>query len=287
MSDSGYSHLMRKSGAYISITLDLSEPVEVTDFARLFAGVGRQFDEYVESAHPSIAGHARIYIKEMRKGSIIADLMAQVQDMIDFMDAVLIVTGFGSLIGWRLKKYISGEKVEGVDKADIADIADMVKAVANDADGKAVIESVEYKNGWWEKSLIIGFDTTQARVALETLESHKRDLDKKEGVDHPRVLMVFERSSIKDAKVHVGSGERVIIESLDKRAKPLIYASAMAERAIKSFTRTTDENIYKKGFVVDVNVELRQGRVVGYRVTHLHDVIDLPEDDDPDTLRIP
>ncbi len=39
-----------------------------------------------------------------------------------------------------------------------------------------------------------------------------------------------------------------------------------------------DENIFKKGFMVDVNVETKGGRPVAYRVTNLHQVIDLPED---------
>ena len=62
------------------------------------------------------------------------------------------------------------------------------------------------------------------------------------------------------------------------KAKALIYGSNSAEQIIKHEIREADDNIYKKGFVVDVNVELREGRVVGYSVTHVHQVVDLSDD---------
>jgi len=34
---------------------------------------------------------------------------------------------------------------------------------------------------------------------------------------------------------------------------------------------------YKKGFIVDVNVQLVGGKPAGYRVTNVHQVIDLPD----------
>jgi hypothetical protein len=37
--------------------------------------------------------------------------------------------------------------------------------------------------------------------------------------------------------------------------------------------------LFRKGFVVDVNVSTIEGRPVAYRVTNVHQVIDLPEDD--------
>jgi hypothetical protein len=52
----------------------------------------------------------------------------------------------------------------------------------------------------------------------------------------------------------------------------------MAEQRIKHEIREADENLFKKGFIVDVNVQTKGGRPVGYRVTNLHQVIDLPEE---------
>jgi hypothetical protein len=92
--------------------------------------------------------------------------------------------------------------------------------------------------------------------------------------------MVFRRSDADSAKVGKRSGELVRIDDLSPRKLPLIYASDMAERQIKHEIAEAEDNIYKKGFVVDVNVELRAERPIAYRVMHLHQVIDLPDDED-------
>jgi hypothetical protein len=41
-------------------------------------------------------------------------------------------------------------------------------------------------------------------------------------------------------------------------------------------TAKADENVFKKGFVVDVNVRSIGGRPIAYAVTNVHQIIDLP-----------
>lgn len=268
---------MSDSGAYITVSLDLKQPVEITDFAKLFAALGEQFDEYIAKHHPDISGKAKIFIKEVRKGSIIADIVPQIRDMIDLMDAVLIVTGFSGLVGWKIKEYVSGRRIGDFRKPDIESVTDMVKSVAHDSDGRATIENVTFEHGVWTRKLSVSFTTSDARQAVKILEAHKLDLEKTESADYTRVTMVFERSSTRDASVGKRSGERVIIDAISDKALTLIYASEMAERQIKREIREADDNVFKKAFVVDVNVELRAGQPIGYRITHVHQVIDLPE----------
>jgi hypothetical protein len=89
--------------------------------------------------------------------------------------------------------------------------------------------------------------------------------------------MVFVQSNVKDTEVGKRTGERVVVENILDRDLPVIYASELAEQRIKHEIREADDNVYKKGFVVDVNVELRNGKPVAYRVTHCHQVVDLPD----------
>ena len=62
------------------------------------------------------------------------------------------------------------------------------------------------------------------------------------------------------------NGERVKTEQVYDRDFPLIYASDLAEQRIKHEIREADDNLFKKGFIVDVNVETMGGRSVAYRV---------------------
>jgi hypothetical protein len=90
--------------------------------------------------------------------------------------------------------------------------------------------------------------------------------------------MLFVQSNIKRPAMEKRTGERVIIEEIAKADRPLIYASELAEQQIKHEMIEADENVYKKGFVVDIYIETKNDRPVAYKVTNLHQVIDLPDD---------
>lgn len=58
-----------------------------------------------------------------------------------------------------------------------------------------------------------------------------------------------------------------------------MYASDLAEQRVKHEIREADDNIYKKGFSVDVSVLYRNARPIVYRILNVHEVVDLPDDE--------
>ncbi|WP_421855895.1 hypothetical protein [Oricola sp.] len=274
-----YSQLMEESKGYLTVRLDIKKPVEIGDFASLFAGMGGQFDAYLREFHPELRGKAQMYVKEVRKGSIVADIFPNVPDLIGYMDNVLIVLGFGALFSKRVRALISGQFIDDAKKSDIKEIGDTIKSVSNDSGGQMKIESVTYEDGVWRRNLEIKFDTKEARAAQRTLEEQKNALDQIEHVDYQRVLMTFERSRKSDTDLDK-TGELVVIGEVNEKPKALIYGSELIEQKIKHEIREADDNIYKKGFVVDANSRLRDGRIVAYVVTQVHQIVDLPDEGD-------
>lgn len=277
-----YSELVAETNAYLTVTLDLVEPVEIEDFSALFAGMGGQFDRYLAEHHPDLKGKAKMFVKEVRKGSIIFDLLAEVQDMIGLMDKALVVGGFAALFSKRVRNLMMGRFIDGASKGDVADIGKTVRALAKDTGGDMKIEKVAYEQtGIWSKKLLLEFNTDQARRAEDTLAEQKKALDAVEHVDYSRVLMTFERSRKSGANVEKPTGELVVIEEASPDPRALIYASELVEQKIKHEIRDAAENVYKKGFIVDANVRLKKGRVIGYAVTAVHQIIDLGDDSQP------
>jgi hypothetical protein len=88
--------------------------------------------------------------------------------------------------------------------------------------------------------------------------------------------MIFRQANVRGAPVGKRTGEWVQIEAISDKELPLIYASDLAEQHIKHEIAEAEDNVFKKGFSVDVNVETRGGRAVAYRVTNIHQVIELP-----------
>lgn len=271
-----------ETDAYLTVTLDLKDPIELGDFGRLFAALGEQFEAHIRRKHPNLKGEARFYIREIKKGSIVADIVPLIRDVFDVMDAVVVVTGFAGVVATIVKTYAKGRRLPDATKKDLENVIDLCRCTAHDRDGRARIQTVKYEQDVLTRRLEVSFDTSEAKSVIVAAEAHKADMDegRTEGADHERVLMVFERSSTRDAALGKRSGERVVIEAVDRKARPLIYASDLAEQRIKHEIREADDNVFKKGFIVDVNVETRNDRPVAYRVTDVHQIFDLPEDDE-------
>ena len=265
---------------HITITLDRSDDViDLVDFAAMFAGLGSQFDNYMKERHPEIHGHARMGIRQMKEGSIIAELAAVVvPQAIAAMDAAVIMRDFMALIKNRYATLSNGRYLEGAKKQDLKDIADSVAAIAKDANAKATYEHREYdETGNLKNEERFSLETVSAKKISEIAEFQRTELDKTEGVDHLRVSMVFTRADVGDANLDRRSNEYVLIEEINPGSLPLIYQSELAERRIKTEIRGAG-NVFRKGFVVNVNVRRRYGKPIAYAVVDVQNVFDLPKD---------
>ncbi len=274
-----YSQPMREEPAHITLKLCTREPIEVGDFVAAFASLSSQYERYMRANHPDLVAEAELFVSEVRKGSVIAELIPFWPALIAHMDQALILENFIRLYGSRLSTYLKGKTEPDISKSELKDFMGEIAAIARDPNASAELEAVQYKDGKKKITASLKFRTPEARLAMQTIERQKREIEKSTHADHSRVLMVFEQSNVKDSAVGKRTGEWVKIEDVSDRPLPLIYASEMAEDRIKHEIREADDNVYKKGFVVDVNLETKGGRPVAYRVTDIHQVIDLPDDD--------
>ena len=276
-----YAEIMAGGPPHIIVRLSTKSPIEIGDFVSVFASLASQYEQFIRSDYPDLRAEAQIYVKEIRPGSIEADLIpllmsiaAALQDSV----AKVIIEQFVKKLGEKIGAYFKpGGRVEDASKSDLKDFLGSVQAIANDPDGESTIEAAVYEDGKKQIKAAFKFGTKEAQQAREQIESQQRELERTSGAEHQRVMMVFMQANIKNIDLGKRTGERVMIEVLSPKDFPLIYASDLAEQKIKHELREADENAFKKGFVVDVNVELRGGKPVAYRVTNLHQVIDLPD----------
>lgn len=265
---------------HIEVFIDADGPIELGDFVTAFTSLGNQYGRYMKQEHPDLKEDARLFVREVRPGSFIGDLLPSVASFIGIMDQALIVEQFVRLYGKRLRTYFDiGGRLEDASKAELKDFMGQVAAINRAKNGRGEIRAVSYEDGKRQVRATVEFNTVTAQKATKEIEAHKAELDAIGSADHERVLMTFKRSDIGTAAVGVRSGERVIIEEILEKDLALIYGATMAEERIKDQMRNTEENIYHKGFVVDVNVTTKGGNPVAYNVTHVHQVIDIPPND--------
>jgi len=264
------------------MTLDVPTAIELGDFVSAFTALASEFDRYAREESREGGPAASLYVSEVRQGSIQAILIPMLPllpQIANTMSQVLAVEDFVGRYGRRLLGLSQRQRPpEDVSKAMLEDFGEQVAAIANNPGSTLELAAIEIENGDHKVRSAFKFDTTQSRTIEETVAVAKRELEHRERADHERVLMVFTRSDVGMAQVGKSTGERVKVEAISDRPLPLIYASAMAEERIKYEITEAAENVYKKGFVVDVNLESRGGKPAAYRVTAVHQVIDLDED---------
>lgn len=255
----------------MTFKIEHREPIEIGDFVSSFTSIASQYQRYLAAQYPELNGDAQIYVKQVQAGSIIIDLIPLIQGslgpMVTMMDQVVIVSDFVRFVDGRLGQYYTkGGRTADASRSDLRDFMNGVAAIANDPDGKATLSAVAYEDGEKKIKAALSFTTPQARIAQVEIERHRLEIEQRTDADYLRVLMVFSQANTKGTPPGKRSGERVTIEAISDRDLPLIYASELTEQRIKHEIAEADENVFKKGFVVDVNVQLHGGRPVAYRV---------------------
>ena len=274
---------MDTADAHLILRIETKSPVELNDFVAAFVGFGNQFERFHGEECSTEQGNARFFVREVRAGSIVAELVPYVICAAPVLGGILTAVKHGNDLakfvenyGGSIRKYFRrGGREQKAGKGEIADWLKTVEAVAHDADGS--LSLAVYENGDQRAAFV--FDTKQARQAERNLLDHRQELDRTTDADHSRVIMVFTRTNVTHAKAGKRSGELVQIDKIYPRPLPIVYASTLAEERIRHEIADADDNVYKKAFDVDVNVEMRSDRPVAYRLVAVHNVIDLPEDE--------
>ncbi len=274
----GYRDFMEKAGAFIRVKIETTQPIELNDFVSAFASIGSEYSRFMKAENPDLSDDAKIYVSEVRQGSIIADLVPYVMPILQAIDVGLIVDQFIKRVGDIVRTYQTpGARPDQYTKSELKDVMEGMAAIANDPNGRQDIESIVIEGGQSKIRAAIKFTTQEARTAIGNMREHVRIIEHHEDHNKRMVLMRFFQSNLKDAELQRPSGEQVIIQAIDHRPRPLVYASEMAKDRIKHEISESEANIFKKGFYVDVLVDMVGDRVAAYKVTNFHEVIDLPD----------
>lgn len=275
-----YSDLMNEGTKFVELRICLKDPAELSTLVDAFAAVASQFDSYLRREHPNLKGAAQLYVQDIRKGSIIVELVPIIQPLIANMDNALIVDGFVRRFGDKLKNYAQGIRDSSASKSDIRDLMGAVTVIANDPEGKSIISSVEFSKTKATTKFKVEFDTEGAKKAKETLQLQKAALELPAYEIFENKLMVFVRTSIRSSATGKKTELQAIIEAIHPKPLPITFETDLARERIEGEIREDEKNVYKKGFFVDCYTERLAGKPVAYRITTVRDIIRLPDDDD-------
>ena len=200
----------------LTLRIDTKKPVELSAFVSAFTSLAAEYQRQTREVFPDVEADAKIYVKEIRKGSYEADLIPfipLIAPIIASMDQVMVIEQFVKVWGERISALATGKLGDWEPtKSELKILSDATEAIARDPNATSTLEAVHFRDGKRKVEASFIFTTADANRAKRTIEEQTLLLEKPNDEIYERVLMVFTRTDVGNAQVGKRSGEKVVIE---------------------------------------------------------------------------
>ena len=240
--------------------------IELEDLSKSLLSFGDEYRRWNSTHYQgAMAGEIKLHVKEIRSGSIIADLVAIAPSALPFIEHAVTVVDFckylNSAYSWLLGK--SSDKPQGLEIANLENLSNIIEPVAKDNGSQINISTVNI-----EGPIYISISSQESNAIQNTITRFTGDLKKPVSTIHEKVLLYWYQAR-NDIKAK--TGDKAIVESISK--KP-VKAICMNE-SIKAKMLRDSENPFTHSYIVDLTVETIQGRPTLYRILDVHEILEL------------
>jgi hypothetical protein len=281
--------------ARLEVNFGVDHPVELVQLTLALQGMARDYRRYANDTIRENGGKVsdediRLYVTEVRSGSIIAELASAAQVMGAFLplvDVNPLFSGYVQFFGQSVEYFRTLANRTGLRAGDItatkaaAQAVHDVMAVAAAQPGgmfklTAKIGANEADGSQFAAQITISSE--QAAEAQRGALIAQKVLDYRGDAEFPNVLLYFQRTSTGSAKADGRTDDKAIINSISAKPLPVHFASALDSARVNDMKSDPKQNPFKAAFRVDVNVETDRNQIPRfYRVLHIHEVI--PDED--------
>ena len=258
----------------LEIRIDNRQPVELTDLTLALLGVAQQFGRFIENeTEEQYHGASKLFIKEVRKGSIIVELIAQALPV-----APLLWSG-GSLLEWAnhaksVIEWLNGkanQPPKQLTKPDLQQWSQILDPVAKDH-GSQMNFTVSQGG---VVNLHLTVTSEQANIAQNGVRRQIEQLEMRDENIRRQCVMVWAQTKFEPEST---TGDRAVIESISRSPVKVVFENQLVKTAMLAGDRRFAKPWHELAYLVDVRVQTVQGVPKVYQVLTFH-----PQDTfDPD-----
>lgn len=254
-----------------------SQPIEVENFVSMMRSVNTLYSSFAkENAQYCEQQNAKLYVKDIKEGSIdiiLCDLA--VNGIIPFMENINLVWDFSN----HIKKAINYfAKQEGnppkYTLEELKALKDFFNVTANDRDSSGSISVVDVNEGKQRHTFnncTFNFGESNSGQNIISKEIDKlSDVPCLEELRKRQLMTIYQMAG----NLSSDKGNKAIISAITSRKVGLVFETDELKQEILGM----DSNPTKKAFLVDVILQYVGDRLAAYKVTALHDIIDLDEE---------
>ncbi len=269
------------SELFLRVDIQNKESVDLNVLSSSLNALASQYDIFLKKeakGEYSKKEQRRLLVKEIKKGSIIIDLVGVVTPLLTEMNSIC---EFGIYLKNTFDFFLNkGEKKHEYDKKDCQNIRNITDITARDNNGATTNFNV-YGNNNTVHLNVYTYNNTEANAIQATTERFEKEvLEHEEQAIFEKELMYWEEASFNSRKEkEFQNGGKIVIEKFDKRPKKVIFLSE--EGKLKCTTRNTkfpNQEWQNLLYHVDVEVVKIQDVIKEYKILKVHDDVDTFED---------
>lgn len=251
----------------LQVTIHNNKPVILTDLTMALLGIGQQFESFIENeAKEQYAVGSELFIKEVRTGSIVIELVAQT------LPVVPLLWHGGSLVEWAghaksVLDWLNGkidQPPKDVSKQDLKQWNNILEPIAKDH-GSQLNFSVS-SGGQVINQFFI--NSEQANAAQNAIRREIGLLDEPSDHIQRQRVMVWHQAKFDDSSQ---TGNKAVIESISKLPVKVIFENNAVKRALMAGDARFDKPWHKLAYIVDVKVQTVNGVPKVYTVINYHE----------------
>jgi len=250
------------------VTIENTQPVELLDMAKSMMSMADDYRAFIRR-HDELShdNDVKLFIKEVRRGSIVQELAAIAPLALPFIEHSNSVVEYAKHLkgafSWLLG---GGARPEEVDKSTLKNLSEILDPVAKDLGSKINFDAINV-NG--DMVLNIHVNSLEANAVQNQV---RREIDAlkepAQGFRQGAVMYWVQARGDVDKK----AGDKAKIESIyGREVKVKFVDDELKQKMLYDLPHPFD-----KAFVVDVAVETIDEKPIFYIVQKLHEIIDRP-----------
>lgn len=251
----------------LQITINNTKPVVLTDLTMALLGVGQQFERFMQNEAPEQppAG-SELFIKEVRSGSIVVELVAQAIPVIP-----LLWQG-GSIVEWvgyakSVLDWLNGQQSQppkDVTKQDLKQWSNILEPVAKDHGSQ--LNFTVSSGGQVINQFFI--NSEQANAAQNAIRREIGLLAEPDDHTQRKRVMTWYQTKFDDSSQ---TGNKAVIESISKSPVKVIFENNAVKKALMAGDTRFSKSWNELAYIVDVKVQTVQGVPKVYTVINYYD----------------
>ncbi|MCT3817874.1 hypothetical protein HZQ56_18225 [Elizabethkingia anophelis] len=255
------------SESRLIITIKNVNPIEITDFTNSFNALGEEYYKFLsESDNYRLSKTTKLYVKEIRSGSIITELTDLVPMVLPFLENTNSVIDFTSFLKKGYDYFLgkSKDKPKEFDLKDCNNFNNIIKPIAKD-NGSQInfIGDV----GFGDITINFNFNSQEANAIQNAISREKEDLKEPVSNIHTNVLFYWDSAKYDERSKSVDRG---YIDSINTGALKVVFNDQDIK---KEMLLSLDSNPFHNVYLVDVEVLTVMGIPNVYKILSLNQIL--------------